>query len=259
MLFPYEQYKTLPESPTVYYPAGEETLARWVFQTVRKATQQLTQLLNLPLPDMEILVVSADDWSLAPHSELEETSAPHPYWSDATTPPTFVVPVEIDPIFGEFTTEKFAFMLYHELALAYLEDDPRPWPAESPLWADEWQFKFAALWLSYTLDGQRGMVNEDLRAQYADIFEPEADGKTPVTVRGFDWYEDTSTEDYLMYELLLEQFAADLLSRYDASILPRFLTLYRHERPLLSDTVVEMLVSVLGPQSDQWLEDLVYF
>ena len=56
-------------------------------------------------------------------------------------------------------------MLYHELSLAFLEDDPRPWSEESPLWADEWQFKFAALWLSQRLDGVQGVVNKDLHEQ----------------------------------------------------------------------------------------------
>src|SRR5256885_17222859 len=82
----------------------------------------------------------------------------------------------------------------------------------SDLWADEWQLKFAALWLSQQIDGQKGVVNKDLREKYAEIFEPEEDGKTPVTIRGFDWYDDTTPEDYLCYELLLEQLAADLLA-----------------------------------------------
>ena len=45
------------------------------------------------------------------------------------------------------------------------------------LWADEWQFKCAALWLSQTLDGVQGVVNKDVRGQYADVFEPELDGR----------------------------------------------------------------------------------
>jgi hypothetical protein len=81
-----------------------------------------------------------------------------------------------------------------------------------------------------------------------------------VTVRGFDWYEDTTPEDYLVYQLLLEQFAADLLARYDPGILPRFLALYRTEREtLLSDEVTSMLATALGPSGDTWLEELVYF
>ena len=36
-----------------------------------------------------------------------------------------------------------------------------------------------------------------------------------MTVRGFDWFEDTAVEDYLTYELLLEQCAADLLAKYE--------------------------------------------
>ncbi len=260
MFFPYERYETLVDSSTVYYPAGEETLARQVLQIVAKAGALLTHLLDRPVPAIDILLVTPADWPLVPHSEQDEVDLPHPHWTDVTSPPSLVVPIEMDPIFGEITPEKFAFMLYHELSLAYLEDDPRPWPTDSPLWAEEWQFKFAALWLSHKLDGVQGVVNKDLREEYTDIFEPEADGKTPVTIRGFDWYEDTSTEDYLNYELLLEQFSADLLASYDAIILPRFLTSYRVEHDvLLSDDVTRMLAAALGPNGEEWLENLTYF
>lgn len=260
MLFPYDRYETLTEPFTVYYPASEEVLARGVAEKIQNAGKLLSQLLQLELPDFEVLLVDMEDWPLVPHSETEEVDSPHPYVTDLTTPPTLVVPTELDAIFGEVTPEKFAFMLYHELTVAYLEDDPRPWPEVTPLWADEWQFKFISLWLSQQLDGVKGVVNKDMHEQHEEAFEPEADGKTPVTVRGFDWYDDTTPEEYLTYELLLEQFAADLLEHHDISLITRFLALYRIEREeLLSDQVTKMLVEALGPQSEEWLEELVYF
>jgi hypothetical protein len=231
-----------------------------VFQTIEKAGQLLTQLLGQPMPELEIVLLAPDDWPLAPRDEAGQEEYPHPYWTEATSPPSIFIPAEVDPIFGEITQEKLAYMLYHELTLAFIEADPRPWPEEYPLWADEWQLKFAALWLSHRLDHVQGVVNKDLHELYGEIFEPEADEKTPVTVRGFDWYEDTSPEDYLCYELLLEQFAADLLDAYEPDILPRFLALYRTEREtLLSEDVTAILASVLGPNGAEWLDNLVYF
>lgn len=260
MIFPYEHYEKLTEPLTVYYPTGEESRARWVLSTVEKAGNLLTELLAQPLPEVHILLVTDAEWQLAPRDDEDEADALQPYWTAVTTPPSLVVPTTLDNIWGEPTQEKFAFMLYHEIALAFLEDDPRSWPDDYPLWADEWQLKFAALWLSQRLDAVQGVVNKDLHEQFVEIFEPEPDGKTPVTVRGFDWYEDTTQEDYLEYELLLEQFAADLLTNYQPEILPRFLALYRVERErLLSDDVTIMLASVLGPDGTEWLENLVYF
>ncbi len=260
MVFPYERYEKLTEPLTVYYPTGEENRARWVLTTVEKAGSLLTALFARPLPEIHIVLATDADWQLAPRDEEEEVGALQPYWTAVTTPPSLVVPSTLDAIWGEPTQEKLAFILYHEVVLAFLEDDPRPWPDDYPLWADEWQLKFAALWLSQRLDNVQGVVNKDLHEQFAEIFEPEPDGKTPVTVRGFDWYEDTTLDDYLEYELLLEQFAADLLARYEPEILPRFLALYRVERQtLLSDDVTLMLASVLGPNETNWLEDLVYF
>lgn len=260
MQFPYEHYETLPVVPETYYPTGEEVHARWIFQTLDNAGKRSGELLNTPLPEMEVLLVATNDWPLAPRDELEENSDLLPYWTNVSSPGVLVVPVEVASVFGEPTQEKLAFMLYQALTLAFLENDPRPWPDDYPLWADEWQLKFAALWLAHRLDSVQGVVNKDLREEYVDIFEPEADGKTPVTVRGFDWFEDTLPEDYLSYELLLEQFAADLLDKYEADVLPRFLELYRKERAvLLSDDVTNMLASVLGVGGEEWLEDLVYF
>lgn len=263
MSFPYEQYKTLAEQLTTYYPAGQEELARQVFQEVEQAGKLLGQLLGLPMPAMEILVVAPADWEFVPQEDEDETGAPGsmlPYWTDVTEPPTLVVPEQMDEIMGEATPEKLSLLLYHELAHAFLEDDPRPWPEESPLWADEWPLQFAAFWLFQQIHGQIENITADLHRQFAEIFEPEPDGKTPVTVRGFYWDEDTSPEDYLEFALLLEKFAIDLLTRYDATILPRFLERYRQETPvLLSDEVTKMLAEVLGSGGEEWLEELVYF
>jgi|SRR5579863_695170 len=260
--FPYETYETLAEPLTVYYPMGEEDIARWAFLAIEKGGQWLSGLLNLPMPELEILIVAPTDWGLAPRDEDDEDDManPHPYWTDTVSPPCLVVPLELGAIFGTPTQEKLAFMLYHELTLAYLESDPAPWPEEYPLWADEWQLKFAALWLYRKLSGQPGIINTDLFEKYAEIFEPEEDSKTPITIRGFDWYEDTNAEDYLCYELLLEQFANDLLANYEPEILPRFLAQYRSGRDvLLSEDITEMLASVLGAGGDEWLDNLVYF
>jgi hypothetical protein len=260
MQFPYEKYEILAGPTPLYYPRGEGEFARWVASRLQKASAALADVYGRRQPDLEVLVVGPQEWECVPHSEVEEVANPHPYWTDVTSPPTIVVPIEMDAIFGEITPEMLAFMLYHEIALALFEDDPRPWPEESPLWADEWQFKFAALWLSQQLDHVEGVVNKDLREQYADLFEPEVDGKTPVTVRGFDWDEDTTAEDYLCYELLLEQFAADLLTKSDVQLLRRFQELYRRERDvMLSDDVTAMLVRALGADWEDWLEGLVYF
>ena len=260
MQFPYEHYEKLTGSRTVYYPAGEETRARWLLQAVDKASGALSPLLAQSPPALDVILARTNDWSLTPREEAEENTDLLPYWTGVTSPSMLVVPTEIDPIFGEETPERLAFIMYHALTLAFLESDPRPWPEEYPLWADEWQLKFAAVWLAQLLDGQKGLINKDLHDEFAEIFEPEPDGKTPVTIRGFDWYEDTSAEDYLAYELLLEQFAVDLLEHYDASILPRFLALYRTGRSvLLSEDVTLMLASALGQGSADWLEELVYF
>ncbi len=258
--FPYESYERLAERLTVYYPHDQETMARWMAQTIDKARTLLTQLLGQSMPEMQILLIEPTDWDAIPQEEPEEPNNMLPYWTNAIVPSAIVVPTQLDPIIGKPTEEKLAFLLFHELTHAYLESDPRPWPEESPLWADEWQLQFAALWLYQQIYQQQGIVMKDLRERYAEIFVPEEDGKTPMTVRGFDWYVDTTPEDYLTFDLLLEQFAADLLAHYGPEALPRFLALYRkNSHILLSDDVTEMLETVLGQGSLEWLDDLVYF
>lgn len=260
MPFPYEHYETLAEPTTIYYPAGQDALARRVLQSVNKASKLLAQLLDTLAPEMEILLVAPEDWQNAPGEEPEETFIMLPYWTDATEPSTMVVPMQLDPIMGSYSHEKLAFLLFHEVVHAFFAGDPHPWPLESPLWADEWQVQFAALWLYQQIYHTTGIVMADLHMQYREIFEPEADGKTPITVRGFDWYEDTTPQDYLEYTLLLERFADDLLERYDAAILPRFIELYRKEGVIwLSDEVTNLLGITLGDGGEAWLEELPYF
>ena len=248
---------------TLYYPRGEEARARQLLLSIRDAAVLLSQLLERPAPTINILFVAPKDWARAPREEEEEGGdgeETYPYWTEQTSPPSLVIPLKSEKALSTVPTNHFAFMLYHSLVLSYLEADTRPWPDDSPLWADEWQLKFAALWLTYRLNGQNGMIAQQLREELADLFEPEDDGKTPVTIRGFDWDEDTSPEDYLTYSLLHEQFAADLLARYEPEILPRFLSLYRREHSVLySDDVTAMLAEALGVGGAEWLEGLVYF
>ena len=261
--FPYERYAALAEPLPTHYPPDQAELARSIAREVEQASTLLSQLLQQPPPPLNILIVAASDWECAPQEDEDEAQGPAtmlPYWTNMISPPTLVVPEQMDEIMGETSPEKRSLLLYHELAHAFLEHDPRPWPDEAPLWADEWQLQFAAFWLFQQLHGQVETITADLHRQFAEIFEPEADGKTPVTVRGFDWYEDTTPDDYLEFVLLLEKFAMDLLARYDATILPRFLARYRREAPvLLSDEVTLLLAETLGPGGEQWLENLVYF
>jgi hypothetical protein len=260
--FSLERYQTLPGRWTIWYPDGQEELAHSVQQTVEQAATLLGNLLGQQPPALEVLVAATADWEYVPPEDIEASGPPQvllPYWTDVTEPPTLVVPEQMDQVMGEATPAKLALLLCHEVAHAFFEDDPRPWPEDSPLWADEWPLQFAAFWLFRQIHGSIEDITADLHQQFAESFQPEADGKTPVTVRGFDWYEDTSPEDYLEFALLLENFAVDLLSRYDESILPRFLDRYRREEPLLSDDVTLMLASVLGEGGEEWLESLVYF
>lgn len=260
MPFPYEQYETLAVPLTVYYPRNQDSQAHWIVQSIYQAGELLTQLLGRPMPEMQLLLVAPTDWAITPRDDPDEPNNALPYWTNATQPPSIVVPEQLDTIVGTPTQEKLVYLLYAALTQAFLENDPRPWPGESPLWADEWPLQFAALWLMRQIHRQSGIVMKDLHQQYAEIFEPELDGKTPVTVRGFDWYEDTSSEDYLIFSLLLEQFASDLLANYSPEILPRFLDLYRNDfSVLLSDDVTDMLAKVLGSGGAEWLEELVYF
>lgn len=260
MSFPYERYQTLADPVLVHYPPGQDAQARQVLQWVDEANKLLAGLLVIPAPEMGILLIAPEDWQDAPRDEPEETVMMLPYWTNSTEPSTLVVPTELDPIMGSFAPEKLAFLLFHEVAHAFVASDPRPWPAESPLWADEWQLQFAALWLYQMIYHTTGVVMFDLHLQNREIFEPEADGKTPVTVRGFDWYEDTTPQDYLEYTLLLERFADDLLERYDPDILPRFIELYRKEGVTwLSDEITNLLGIALGDGGEAWLEELPYF
>ena len=77
MLFPYDRYQTSTEPFTLFYPAGEEQLARWISATLTKASQALSSLLAQPVPEFEVLIVKPEDWPLVPHGDLEEGHTPH--------------------------------------------------------------------------------------------------------------------------------------------------------------------------------------
>src|SRR5260370_944716 len=111
----------LAEPLTFYYPTGQDSLARWIFQSINKAGKLLTQLLDRPLPEMKIILAAPTDWSFAPREDPEEPHDALPYWTNATQPPSIVVPSQLDPIIGMHTQEKLAFLLYAALTQAFLE------------------------------------------------------------------------------------------------------------------------------------------
>src|SRR5205823_11758066 len=78
MSFPYERYETLAEALTVYYPTGQDTLARWLFQSVDRASKLLAQLLDAPIPEMEILLVAPPDWDTAPRMKRRRGKRKNP-------------------------------------------------------------------------------------------------------------------------------------------------------------------------------------
>src|SRR5215467_12365171 len=123
MSFPYGHYQTLAEPVRIYYPAGHETLAHQVLQWVDEANRLLAGLLALPTPEMEILLIAPEDWQNAPRDEPEETFIMLPYLTEATQPSALIVPTELDPIVGRSSQEKLAFLLFHEVAHAFLASD----------------------------------------------------------------------------------------------------------------------------------------
>src|SRR5260370_6807270 len=97
MPFPYKLYETLAEPLQLYYPAGEETQARWVLQTLEQASELLAKLLNRPAPEMEILLVATGDWESRPRGmpenqpELEVPGNLLPYRTYTTQPHPLVI------------------------------------------------------------------------------------------------------------------------------------------------------------------------
>src|SRR5512135_3345149 len=147
MLFPYEKYKRVAGPFTVYYSKSQESLVHVIIQTVDQASQKLEQLLGQSGPKMQVILVAPADWHMMPHDDPEEPGNALPYWTTVTHPPSLVIPSQLDPIVGLASQEKLIYLVYTVLVQAFLENDPRPWPGESSLWADEWQIQFAALWL----------------------------------------------------------------------------------------------------------------
>src|SRR2546426_799526 len=112
MPFPYEQYVTLAEPLTVYHPGDQESLAHWIMQSIDKASQLLKQLLGLPMPEIQVILVAPGDWSVTPHDDPEEPSNALPYWTNATRPPSIFIPSQLDSIIGTPTQEKLEYLSY---------------------------------------------------------------------------------------------------------------------------------------------------
>src|SRR5260370_24901298 len=99
MSFPYEQYTTLAEPLKTFYRGGKDELAQRVVQEIEHAGKVLSELLGQPMPPLEILIAAAADWEFIPKEDEDEGEGPAtmlPYWTDVTSPPTLVVPEQMD-------------------------------------------------------------------------------------------------------------------------------------------------------------------
>src|SRR5260370_12900818 len=112
MPFPYEHYETLAEPLTVYYPTGQHALARWIAQSIEKAGKLLAQLLDRPVPALEIILVAPTAWSFAPREDPEEPDYALPYWTNSIQPPSLLLPCQLYPFIVPPTPEHLPFLLY---------------------------------------------------------------------------------------------------------------------------------------------------
>src|SRR5579875_1545516 len=104
MAFPYERYASLVGPLKTYYPAGQEELAQQIAREVEMAGKLLGQLLERPLPAIEIVLVAPAVWEFVPGGDEEGDGARGgmlPYGTDVTGPSTRVVPEQMDEIIGE--------------------------------------------------------------------------------------------------------------------------------------------------------------
>lgn len=113
-------YERLDGPVPVLYPPALENRARELHGLLEVGVRELSATLEVEPPDLQALLVAAEDWREAPRENNKPYPPGLPYFTRSVAPPALVVPEELSPAFRPRTEALLPLTLWHELAHAFL-------------------------------------------------------------------------------------------------------------------------------------------
>ncbi|CAN5149292.1 hypothetical protein BH20ACT11_BH20ACT11_11790 [soil metagenome] len=208
---------------------------REVLASLEKGLGTLPEVLGLPAPDLEALVVADDDWNEAPRDNSRPYPQGLPYLTRAAETRTLVIPASLSAAIQPRTRATLPLVVSHELAHAFLAGEVT---ARTPPWLRELPPQAA----SAAVVREEGLP---LNEHFANVTSPG------FTIRGFR--TPAGAEDQMSFQNLLLKLGAAALEDFGGGFIRRLVDSLRREEVVDEARAEESLAAALGDGGAEWL------
>lgn len=209
--------------------------AREVLAHLEAGLAALPEVLGLPAPELEALVVANADWGEAPRDNHRPYPRGLPYFTRASDPPALVVPEELSEAIQPRTPVTLPLVVHHELAHAFLAGEVA---ARTPGWLRELPPQAA----SAAVARREGLPLQDHLSQIP---------RPGFTVRGFR--TPASAAEQMAFQNLLLKLGAAALEEFGEGFLRRLVGALRREKEVSESRAEELVAAALGEGGREWL------
>ena len=230
-------YARLDGDIPIFHPPGLKGRAAAVRDLLEAGNSALSEILAVEPPELQALLVADEDRQEAPRENESPYPPGLPYFTRAARPPTLVLPDTLSPAFRPRTDATGALVVWHELAHAFLLQEPVP---RTPAWLRE----LVPQALSAAVARRAGLpLDEHLM---------EIGGSPGFTVRGFEGRNDAAAQ--MAFQNLLLALGAAALEEFGEGFLRTLAhALWSEQDGIGGDRAEELLAGSLGPGGCEWL------
>ena len=230
-------YESLAGNVPVAYPMRLAARARELSALLRDGSEALCGLLGTGQPELEVLLVSEEDWAEAPREGSRPYPYGLPYFTRSVRPPVVVLPEELTSAIRPRTPATWALVAWHELAHAFLL---RGEVVRTPVWLGELvpQAFSAAIASRTSLSLEEHLSGVDRSPGF--------------TVRSFGGR--ASAETQMSFQNLLLVLGAEAVEKFGEGFLGRLVHALWEEKELVGEErAEEILAGALGSGGREWL------
>lgn len=219
----------------VRHAPSQAERGREVLDYLEKGLGTLPEVLGLPAPELEALVVADGDWNEAPRDSPRPYPQGLPYLTRASEMPTLVIPASLSAAIRPRTRATLPLVVSHELAHAFLAGEVA---ARTPPWLRELPPQAA----SAAVIRAEGLPLKD---HLANVTSPG------FTIRGFR--TPAGAEDQMSFQNLLLKLGAAALEGFGEGFIRRLVDSLREEVGLDERRAENLLADALGEGGREWL------
>lgn len=219
----------------VRHAPSQTERGREVLACLEKGLEALPEILGLPAPGLEALVVADEDWNEAPRDSPRPYPQGLPYLTRAARTRTLVLPASLSAAIRPRTGVTLPLVVSHELAHAFLAGAVA---ARTPPWLRELPPQAASA----------AVVREErlpLSDHLADVTSPG------FTIRGFR--TPAGAGEQMAFQNLLLKLGAAALEDFGGGFIRRLVDSLRHEDLVDEARAEELLTEALGDGGAGWL------